>query len=320
MPLSDTLHLRAIRGFHVGGSLQALHGQAVRTLQTVPGLPARASDPNGHCASGQLYVQHFQQAQPGYPWPLYLWHGGGMTGCTWEQTPDGRPGWHDYFMRQGYDTLVSDAVERGRASWPPQALAEAGPPEARTLEQTWDLFRLGQCQPDGQWRAHAGLQFPCEALPQLLKQFVPRWTAHREQAIAAYIALLEQTGPGIVIAHSEGGRLAQTVAQARPDLIRALVLVEPAGGLAPAPEQAAALRTVPICVVWGDFFETSPLWRRYRQACEHWLQALRQAGVRADTLDLPAQGVSGNSHLPMMDRNNLQVADLVQAWIRQATA
>lgn len=39
--------------------------------------------------------------------PVLFWHGGGMTGATWEETPDGRPGWHEYFMRRGLHTCVS---------------------------------------------------------------------------------------------------------------------------------------------------------------------------------------------------------------------
>jgi hypothetical protein len=35
----------------------------------------------------------------------------------------------------------------------------------------------------------------------------------------------------------------------------------------------------------------------------------------------PGQGNTGNSHMTMQDRNNLQIADLILAWIgRQAQA
>lgn len=46
-------------------------------------------------------------------YPLLLWHGGGMTGKSYETTPDGRPGWLSYFIRSGWKTYLSDAVERG---------------------------------------------------------------------------------------------------------------------------------------------------------------------------------------------------------------
>jgi len=38
-------------------------------------------------------------------------------------------------------------------------------------------------------------------------------------------------------------------------------------------------------------------------------------GGRVDTLDLPARGIHGNSHMLMMDRNSDQVAGLIQDWL-----
>ena len=49
--------------------------------------------------------------------PLLLWHGGGLTGVTYETKPDGGDGWLTYFIRKGWDTYISDAVERGRSGW-----------------------------------------------------------------------------------------------------------------------------------------------------------------------------------------------------------
>lgn len=43
--------------------------------------------------------------------------------------------------------------------------------------------------------------------------------------------------------------------------------------------------------------------------------ALREAGGRVDILDLPAEGVRGNSHMLMMDRNSDDIARRVEAWI-----
>ena len=37
--------------------------------------------------------------------PLLMWHGGGLTGVTYETTPDGREGWLNYFLRKGWSRL-----------------------------------------------------------------------------------------------------------------------------------------------------------------------------------------------------------------------
>ena len=35
---------------------------------------------------------------------------------------------------------------------------------------------------------------------------------------------------------------------------------------------------------------------------------------------LPALGIKGNGHMMMMERNNLQIADLIIDWLGQTTA
>ncbi len=48
-----------------------------------------------------MYVQyHVPEPRRGTA-PLLLWHGGGLTGATWESTPDGREGWSQFFLRRG---------------------------------------------------------------------------------------------------------------------------------------------------------------------------------------------------------------------------
>ena len=56
-----------------------------------------------------------------------MWHGGGLTGVTYETKPDGKPGWLNYFLRKGWDTYVSDAMERGRSGWTDSSRARQCP-------------------------------------------------------------------------------------------------------------------------------------------------------------------------------------------------
>ena len=42
---------------------------------------------------------------------------------------------------------------------------------------------------------------------------------------------------------------------------------------------------------------------------------LRQCGVKTDYIRLPDVGVRGNGHLVMLEKNNLQVAQVVESWI-----
>ena len=42
---------------------------------------------------------------------------------------------------------------------------------------------------------------------------------------------------------------------------------------------------------------------------------LRSAGGSIDVVDLPDVGIKGNSHMMMMDKNNAEIADLIQKWL-----
>src|SRR5690606_10033 len=94
-----------------------ISGLPVLNRQIVPASAARDVNMNGSYVVGQLYVQEYRLAQPRFPVPILLWHGGGMCGSQWEATPDGRDGWLWNFLSLGFDVLVSDAPERGRSPW-----------------------------------------------------------------------------------------------------------------------------------------------------------------------------------------------------------
>src|SRR5947207_15745865 len=44
-------------------------------------------------------------------------HGGTMSGTNFTGTPDGREGWAQYFVRQGYAVYVVDQPGRGRSGF-----------------------------------------------------------------------------------------------------------------------------------------------------------------------------------------------------------
>ena len=89
--------------------------------------------------------------------------------------------------------------------------------------------------------------------------------------------------------------------------------MEPAGIGAPA--KAAALKDIPILMVFGDHIVTDARWPKIRENAVTFGEAVKAAGGHVDVIDLPAIGIRGNSHLMMMDRNNLEVAGVIQDWL-----
>ena len=309
--------VREIGSFFAGGRTVTLSGQPVLRLPILRNGSERVVDLNGDYLTGQCYVQFVLQEAPRFGAPLMFWHGGAMTGVTWETTPDGRPGWQSFFMKAGFDTYVCDSVERGRASWSPYPQIYASAPIYRTQNEAWELFRFGDpgnyATDPAERRPLENSLFPNEALDTLGRQFVPRWADHGADILAAYYEALARVGPVWLIAHSQGGNFALEAAARHPELFKGIVAVEPASapaGVEPSP-------AVPHLFVWGDHVERFPYWVEIRRTVERYAEALRTAGAPIETLDLPARGVRGNSHVPMMDRNSDAVAEMVLDWIRR---
>jgi hypothetical protein len=308
--------LRDMGSFHVGGRIVDISGKAEKSVTfSAGGVPARV-DPNGAYLVEAMYVQYFLPAQRKGKFPLLMWHGGGLSGVTYETTPDGREGWLTLFLRKGWDIYNSDAVERGRSGFAPPDVWD-GEPHFVSMADAFVRHRIGAAwsdEPAARARLPGSL-FPVEAYDRFARQFVPRWTTTDAATFAAYNALIDKVGPSVLLFHSQAGGFGFPLAQARPDMVKAIVAVEPAvtGDVA----QAARLKDVPVLMLYGDFIESSARWLAMRQIGLAFADAVKAAGGHVDVLDLPGVGMRGNSHMMMMDRNNAAIADLINDWLER---
>ncbi len=312
---TPALNVVEIGSFHVGGRLVEISNKPVKSVVFSPGSAPALIDPNGKYLVEQMYVQYFTPQILKSKLPILLWHGGGLTGVTYETTPDGREGWQQFFIRNGWKTYVSDAVERGRSGW---ASPDIWPsePQFLTVENPWSRFRIGS----GAWSddpakrvQFQGSLFPAEGYLNFMRQIVPRWTTTDAATIKAYTELVDKVCPCVVLVHSQGGMFGQRVAQARPDKVKALVLVEPAGF--GDPDQAASLKNTPVLEIYGDFIDQDSRWPNIRKTQMDLNKKYIEAGGSVDVINLPEIGIKGNSHMMMMDRNNMQIAQLINDWL-----
>ena len=264
-----------------------------------------------------MYVQYFLPKDRKGKVPLLMWHGGGLTGVTYETTPDGREGWLNMFIRKGWDVYVSDAVERGRSGFA-STDTWRGEPIFLTYTDPFERFRISSGE--GSWdpepakqKLMPNEQFPVEAYANYMKQIVPRWLTTDDAVLAAYLALVDRVCPCVLLAHSQGGWFGLRVAEARPEKIKAIVAVESAG--AGNLEKAAALKNIPVLMLFGDNVDLHPRWVAYRKIDLEYAAAVRAAGGKVDVINLPDLGIKGNSHMMMMDKNNAAVADVIQHWL-----
>ncbi len=207
-----------------------------------------------------MYVQYVLPQNRHGKFPLLMWHGGGLTGVSYETTPDGREGWLNMFVRKGWDVYVSDAVERGRAGWAMPEVFTGEP--VFTAEQTpWVNFRFGE--PDswspepGKRRPFAGSRFPFDAYGDLLKEIVPRWLTTNDAIMRSYLDLIDKVCPCVLLVHSQSGTFGFRAAAERPDKIKALVVIE--GTLRGDATTLAALKNVPSWLSTATISTRAPI-------------------------------------------------------------
>jgi hypothetical protein len=92
------------------------------TTHPIDALTARGGAPTGTpglSMINQMYVQFMlPQAQNGKKHvPVAIVHGCCLSTKSWQTTPDGRMGWDEYFVRQGFDTYMLDQVGRARSGF-----------------------------------------------------------------------------------------------------------------------------------------------------------------------------------------------------------
>lgn len=285
--------------------------------------PANSSsgenDPNpGHVVINQMYVQYQIPAKQRYRLPVIMVHGSWHTGKTYGSTPDGREGWGTYFVRRGFGTYIVDDPNRGRSSYDMTNinLVRLGlaPIDSlprilqRTNEQAWTGFRigpaLGELNPNG--------QFPLDAADQYFAQLTDnyRGVPENEKITRALIALVDSIGPAVILTHSQSGPFGWLAAIARPDLVKGVLSVEPISSWTPI--DFAALARTPIAIVRGDFDTPQAV-----ATAQAFIDSAAAAGGTASLIRLPEVGIRGNSHMMMLERNNLEIADLIIEWIER---
>ncbi|MCP5082199.1 MAG: alpha/beta fold hydrolase [Alphaproteobacteria bacterium] len=296
--------LKDFGSYMAGGRVHMVSGRPIETIQFTPTTPYQ-HDPNGHHLVEHAYVQYFVPQERNSEPPVVLVHGGGMTGSMWETTPDGRPGWLHLLLKQGFEVHVVDNVERGRAGWHPGIWA--GEPVVRTMEEAWSLFRIGPKVGFASRTPFPGQRFPLSHLEGLCRLFVPRWTSTLDCQAAALAQVLSDLGGAHVICHSQGAQVVFSAAEHCRGSIRQITALEPSG----LPEDDASAMEVPIKMVFGDFTNTTPVWRALIDRCESFAH---KSGSDVSWLDLAEAGLPGHSHMMMMDEGNEHVLSQVSKF------
>ena len=328
-------------------------GRTVRASGEFNGVETLATSNDGATFSVEHAYVQYQIPANARSLPLVMIHGAGQTGKTWESTPDGREGLQTLMLRRGWSVYIIDFPNRGRAGTPTfrgvAGMLDGAPfTSSDTLrfgnEEIFVRFRLGP-QPGTYFE---GSQFPRAGLDQFLRQNIGYFHDDFNVISSAIAAVLERIGPAILVTHSQSGLAGWMVAMVSAR-VRAIVSYEPGplGGLPfpvdemPKPhtitggaslshahpvsdDEFAKLARIPIQIVHGDNIPTVAQpnaylenWRVRAADVAAFVETLKRRNKEAEFLDLPAVGITGNTHFPFSDLNNVAIADLLGAYLRE---
>ena len=287
-----------------------------------------------------MFVQYLLPADSRHRYPIVLIHGGGGQGTDWLETPDGRDGWADYFVADGWDVYVVDRPGHGRS----QSNASCGDGTVGGANTAF-IARLATSEasvwPGGE--------------PTPANDAVVNWSASsatapycgNDIAAQAISTLLDEIGPAILIAHSAGGGSTFRVPDMNADKVVGIIAFEAAGGNPVAsgfggrpaiadwqvepplpqdfeaverdgcpmqgdsPSELVNFADVPVVLVASEFglgatfgFDSGA----DQIACQ--AAAWQQAGVDASSVYFPDRGLAGGGHFAMAQLDNAAYAEV----------
>jgi pimeloyl-ACP methyl ester carboxylesterase len=311
------------------------------TIVTEPGTfdPLKPLNPAGQTYHGDHVYAFYQRPVNARRLPIVMWHGAGQFAKTWETTPDGREGFQNIFLRRGFATYLIDQPRRGGAGRSTIETTIKPSPD----EQLWfNQFRVGV------WPNYFdGVQFARdpETLNQYFRAMTPNTGPFDMNVLSdGVFALLNKVGPAILFTHSQGGGPGWLTAIKNQN-VKAIVAFEPGSsfifpeGETPPPMPSAfdtvqaasvpmsefmALTRMPIIIFYGDNIPAQPTplpaqdsWRVRLNMARLWRDAVNRHGGDATVVHLPEIGITGNTHFPFSDLNNVQIADQTSKFLAE---
>lgn len=266
--------------------------------------------------------------------PIVYLHGYGQSRMGWMTTPDGREGWSDIFLKNGHSAFLVDQPRRGEAGSTAAMTADnidtwsEDSKEYMPGDQAWYThFRIGRVAPE----RYEGSQFPEgeEAQNQFFRQMTPNMGSYDEAVDAAALGevmndVYEMTGDkAIYITHSQGGRVGWSTPM---EHVSAIVAIEPGGTPEIGSENYQKLldAEIPIVIYFGDYIDNGPqdiqstgFWKDVKDAAFEFAEAYNADGGDCTVVDLPKEGITGNSHFMFQEMNNQEIAEHIENWLAE---
>ena len=133
--------------------------------------------------------------------------------------------------------------------------------------------------------------------------------------------LVERLGGAIVVTHSQSGIMGHHMARilkerGHLDLLKGLMTLEGSCSLGNSGLTAADFDNIPYLALKGDYTVTS-------NVCQETVDAInarrtaKQGTAKAEYLKLDEMGILGVTHMMMLDKKNLEIADIMLGWVNK---
>jgi hypothetical protein len=280
-----------------------------------------------HCDHG---VVEFQIPPNPRAVRLLMWHS--ASAVAWQQRWDGGEGFQSIFLRRGFPVYLWDGPRVGRGNWGCAETSYA--PNIGQDQRNFAAWRFGTSYPH--W--FDDVQFPtddAEAWNQAMRARYQEFdtVANAQLQSDAAAALADRVGPMVALTNSAGGLRALLTAL-KSDNIKGIVAYENVGWVYPVGEgpggpvgpfgpvevpleEFRKLTRIPLQVVWGDNVDESDTYRPRLVESRRFVEIVNRHGGKAELLLLPEAGLTGNTHIPFADLNNVAVADLLSQFLRE---
>ncbi|KAH8881743.1 alpha/beta-hydrolase, partial [Thozetella sp. PMI_491] len=190
----------------------------------------------------QVYVEKLEplNSSERFSIPIILVHGDYHDGTLWHQKPDGGRGWAEWFARAGFTVFLPDLPFHGRSKIDHIELMdriqymdasvienELTAPEKSVVHNAY-FYEIAKKH--SQWPGNGKRGDPI--FDNYIQRLYPEHYDRRVRQVASQYAifdLLRQTGPAVLIGQGMGGNIALLGLDAKPELVRAVIAVEPAG-------------------------------------------------------------------------------------------
>jgi hypothetical protein len=183
---------------------------------------------------------------------------------------------------------------------------------------------------------HVAPLFPLDAVDEYYKQLVPNGEVTLPGSTCAscdpkelspantwtpqnLATLVEQLGGAVVVTHSQAGIMGHHMARILKErghlnLLKGLVTLEGSCSMPNSGLTAADFDNIPYMALKGDYTVTSMVCQETVDAINA-RRASKQGTAKADYLKLDEMGILGVTHMMMLDKKNLEIADVIYNWI-----